>query len=697
MDDVLNRFFYPKAIAIIGASTDPMKLGGRPIDQTLRLGFQGKIYPVNPGSAEVQGLKAFASVGDLPDDTDCAIIVVPARGVEEAVSACAQKKIPLAVILSSGFAEAGEKGREAQARIVETARKAGMRLVGPNSMGGLSLETRFSATFTGICEHTGKDWPALGRVSIASQSGFIGSHLMGLLRDRGVGIAKWIATGNQADIDISDCVAHLARDSISDIIAVYVEGTTRPQALRTAFRLARDNGKIVVALKAGRTDEGAAAVASHTASMVGGYDVYEAVFKQDGVYCAGNIEEMTDIIAALSTGRSIFGDKLAIGTVSGGLGILSADEAAEHGFVLPTLSADLQTHVREGNPLATTRNPVDMGSLVNYDRVVDALGVRGDFDSVAFIIGHFGLLEHNMGALLQWLTDARAKQPDRFYCLVACLSDAWRLKFQEIGVFVCEELTRAIATMAAIRKLRAPHVGATTILPSVQAIDWKPEIFAGGERAAKQLVEQIGIPVVKDVLAANAQEAAAAARSFGGKVVLKVASADIAHKSDVGGVMLGLEGDDAVASAFEKIMANARKAVPQAKIDGLLVSPMVSGGIETIVGMKRDPVFGAAIMFGLGGIFVEIFHDTSLRVAPFSVATAHEMIREIKSYPLLAGARGRPVADIEALAGALSRLSVFASEQGGGFGSIEINPLIVLPKGQGVIAVDALVTPVDDG
>jgi acyl-CoA synthetase (NDP forming) len=697
MDDILNRFFYPKAIAIIGASTDPMKLGGRPIDQTLRLGFEGKIYPVNPGSPEVQGLKAFAAVSDLPDDTDCAIIVVPARGVEEAVAACAQKKIPLAVILSSGFAEAGEKGRVAQARIVETAAKAGMRLVGPNSMGGLSLESRFSATFTGICEHTGKDWPALGSVSIASQSGFIGSHLMGLLRDRGVGIAKWIATGNQADIDVSDCVAHLARDSISDIIAVYIEGTTRPQALREAFREARKRGKIVVALKAGRTDEGAAAVASHTASMVGGYDVYEAIFKQDGVHCAASIEEMTDMIAALSTGRRIPGNKLAVGTVSGGLGILSADEAAEHGFVLPTLVDDLQTHIREGNPLATTRNPVDMGSLVNYDRVVDALGVRADFDSVAFIIGHFGLLEHNMGALLQWLTDARAKQPDRFYCLVACLSDAWRLKFQEIGVFVCEELTRAIATMAAIRDMSAKAAQAATDLPKLAPIPHDSGIFAGGERAAKQLVEQMGIAVVKDALAATAQDAVAAARTFGGKVVLKVASADIAHKSDVGGVMLGLEGDEAVASAFEKIMANAHKAMPQAKIDGVLVSPMISGGVETIVGMKRDPVFGPAILFGLGGIFVEIFHDTSLRVAPFSVATAHEMIRAIKSYPLLAGARGRPVADIDALAEALSRLSVFAAEQGGAYGSIEINPLIVLPKGRGVMAVDALVTPIEPG
>ncbi len=695
MDDILNRFFYPKAIAIIGASGDPNKLGGRPVDQTLRLGFQGKIYPVNPGSAEVQGLKAYGEIAALPDDTDCAIIVVPARGVEEAVEACAAKKIPLAVILSSGFAEASEKGREAQLRIAAKASAAGMRLVGPNSMGGLSLESRFSATFTGICEHTGKDWPELGPVSIASQSGFVGSHLMGMLRDRGVGIAKWIATGNQADIDISDCISHLARDEITKVIAVYLEGTTRPAALRKAFQLARANGKTVIALKAGRTDEGAAAVASHTASMVGGYDVYEAVFKQDGVYCADSVEEMIDVIVACSTKRAIPGPRMAVGTVSGGLGILATDEATKHGFVLPTLEEHLQKHVREGNPLATVRNPVDNGSLVQYNRVVDALAVEGDFDSAIFIIGHFGLLEHNMGALHDWLAAARKRRPERYLALVACLSDEWQLKFQSLDIFVCDELTRAIAAMASVRSIQASTgVPELEKKPEVPAIAVANEIFTGGERAAKQLVEKIGVKTVGDVLAKNHTEAGAAARKFGGRVVLKIASPDIAHKSDIGGVMLGIEGEEAAARAFDMIMEKAAQAMPQARLEGVLVSPMISGGVETIVGMKRDAVFGPAIMFGLGGIFAEIFHDTALRVAPFGIETARQMIREVKSFPLLAGARGRPEADIEALAEALSRLSVFAASQGGAFGSIEINPLIVLPKGQGVIAVDALVTPV---
>ena len=691
MTDILSRFFYPKAIAIVGASSDPTKLGGRPVAQSLRLGFPGKIYPVNPGSADVQGLKGYSAVADIPDDSDFALVVVPARGVEAAIDACAAKKIPLAVILSSGFAEAGEKGREAQQRILEKAGAANMRLIGPNSMGGISFETRFSATFTGIGDHTGKDWPPFGPVSIASQSGFVGSHLMGMLRDRGLGIAKWVATGNQADIDLSECIMHLANDDVSEIIAVYIEGTTKPENLRAAFRLARERGKIVVALKAGRTEEGAAAVASHTASMVGGYDVYKAVFAQDGVHCAETVEELIDLVVAFSTKKRLAGGKLGVGTVSGGLGILTADAAPGHGFVTPVLPAHLQDNIREGNPLATTRNPVDMGSLVNYDRVVNALAIEGDFDAAMFIIGHFGLMEPGTARLHGWVAEARQKQPDRYFTLVACLSDAWRLKFQQLGVFVCEELTRAIAVMAAVRDHQAKRADADTPVAAPH-VAIAADVFTGGEKAAKQLVKAIGIPVVEDVLVADAAAAIAAAGGFGGKVVLKIASPDIAHKSEAGGVMLGLEGDDAVRAAFDTIMANARRYAPDARLDGVLVSPMISGGVETIVGMKRDAVFGPAIMFGLGGIFVEIFHDTALRVAPFGRETAMEMIRSIKSYPLLAGARGRPLADVEALADALSQLSHFATAQGSGFELIEINPLIVLPKGKGVIAVDALVS-----
>ena len=689
MGDILQKFFYPRGILFVGASSDPNKLGGRPVDQTKRLGFKGNIYPVNPGSAEIQGFKSYVSIAEAPDDADMAVIAVPAKGVEPAIEACAAKGIPLAVILSAGFAERDPDGQAVQDRIVAKAAAANMRLIGPNSMGGMSFETGFSATFTGIGDHTGKDWPKLGHISIASQSGFVGSHLMANLRDRGLGIAKWVATGNQADIDVSDCIAHLAGDEITRVIVTYIEGTTRPQALREALQLARKNGKPVIALKAGRTDFGAEAVASHTASLVGGYDVYETVFRQAGVHPARGIGELVDVTAAFATGRMPQGNSLGIGTGSGGFGIMASDDAHDCGFTLPALPEEGRQMVLAANPLATVRNPVDVGSLVPFGPMIKALSSIGQYDSIVLTIGHFGLLEHDMPKVLDHVRTAMEEHPEQFFSVVGDLSETWREKFQDIGVFYSPDVPGAMRAIAAVRDYHAqPRT------PDTAGIDIAGDIdlgeFRGGELAAKKLAEKIGIKITNDVLAADSEAAAMAARVISGPVVLKIASPDIAHKSEAGGVRVNIRGDAETKAVFEEIMDSARAYAPNAQLDGVLVSPMVAGGTEVILGVKRDPVFGPAVMIGLGGIFVEIFGDTSLRVPPFGLEEAYAMIRELKAYPLLSGARGRAKADLDALAEALVRLASFAHRYGSQFDSFEINPLIVLPEGQGAVAVDAL-------
>ncbi|MGE3247343.1 MAG: acetate--CoA ligase family protein [Beijerinckiaceae bacterium] len=692
MQDILQNFFYPRGILFVGASSDPQKLGGRPLDQTKRLGYKGQVYPVNPGSPDVQGFKSFASIADAPDDADFAVIAVPAKGVEAAVAACAQKGLPLAVILSAGFAEKDAEGEAAQERLVEIARKYGMRLIGPNSMGGMSFETGFSATFTGIGDHTGKDWPKLGNISIASQSGFVGSHLMAALRDRGLGVAKWVATGNQADIDVADCIAHMAADEISKIIVTYIEGTKKPAQLRAALELARANGKPVIALKAGRTDFGATAVASHTASLVGGYDVYETVLRQAGVYPARGVGELVDVTAAFATGRRPRGKTLGIGTGSGGFGIMASDDASDWGFMLPELPQEGKDLVLAANPLATVRNPVDVGSLVPFGAAIEALSRIGKYDSIILTIGHFGLLEHDMPKLLGHLEKAMTAQPEQYFCICGDLSESWREKFQAIGAFYAQDLPGAMRAIAAVRDYAAgpglEESPSAELQNDLKNIDLAA--FAGGELAAKKLAQKIGIRVTQDILAADAEAAAGAMQSIGGPVVLKIASPDIAHKSDAGGVRIGVEGDGAVRAAFTEIVASAKAYAPQARIDGVLVSPLVRGGTEVILGVKRDPVFGAAVMIGLGGIFVEIFGDTALRVPPFGMETVRAMIRELKAWPLLAGARGRKPADLEALAQAIVQLGAFADACGEKFESFEINPLIVLPEGEGAIAVDAL-------
>jgi len=695
VSDILDKFFYPRGILFVGASSDPRKLGGRPVDQTLRLGFAGNIYPVNPGSAEVQGLKAYASVADAPDDVDLAVIAVPARGVEAAVAACADKGVPLAAILSAGFAERDEEGRQAQERILELARKAGMRLIGPNSMGGMSFETRFSATFTSIGDHTGKDWPPFGPVSVASQSGFVGSHLMAVLRDRGLGVAKWAATGNQADIDVADVIDHMARDTVSRIIVVYLEGTTKPDLLRAALARARAKGKPVIVLKAGRSDLGAQAVAAHTASLVGGYEVYAAVFRQAGAILAGSIAELIELTAAFAGGRQPAGSDMGIVTGSGGLGILAADEAARRGFALPALPTAGGERIRAVNPLATVRNPVDMGSLVGFDVCVEALAESGLYDVNVMAIGHFGQLDESMVRLHRDVSRIVAACPNQYFCLVGRMSEHWVRQFQNIGVYVSEELVAAIGAIAKVRDTAAAvEVGAAPVAGEKRQPPPQLELsaYAGGEAAAKRLAEAIGIAVTADILASDAEAAVVAAAGIGGAVVLKISSPDIAHKSDAGGVRVGVEGAEAVRAAFAEICANASAFAPNARIEGVLVSPMVRGGTEVILGVRSDPAFGAAVMLGLGGVFVEIFGDTALRVPPFDRAQALAMIRELKAWPLLAGARGRPLADVDALADALVRLGAFAQQYGRDLEAFEINPLIVLPQGQGAIAVDALLT-----
>lgn len=689
MPDILDRFFHARSLAIVGASSDPDKLGGRPLRQCLELGFPGALLPVNPSSPTIQGVPAFASVEDLPDGIDCALIALPAKGVAGALEACARKGVPLAIVLSSGFAEHSEAGREAQERIFAKARAAGMRLVGPNSMGGISFERRISATFTSIGDHEGRTWPPLGAISIASQSGFIGSHLMGLLRDRGLGVAKWMATGNQADIDLADCIEHYARDEITRTIIVYLEGAGRPDALRAAFDLARSKGKPIIALKAGRTDLGARAVASHTASLIGGAQAYEAVFRRHGVHEARSLDEVVDLAAALDTGKTPKGGRLGVGTVSGGLGILLADAAAQNGFELPEMDAERQRTLREIHPLATTHNPVDVGSLGPFPAAAERLLDEG-YDALVFAIGHFGLLGAEMESFHDRLAALRAKHPETFVALVGCFTETWRRRFQQLELFVCEDPARAVAAMAAVRRIRGDLARDTrSAPPDVPAVDPETIAASGDERGARVLLRAIGVPVVADELARDARQAVEAARRIGGPLAMKVVSPDILHKSDIGGVLLDVSGDAAVTEGFETIMKRAREACPQARLEGVMLSPMAPKGVETIVGVTRDPVFGPIVMFGLGGVFVEIFRDTVVNVAPFGKAEAMEMIRSIASFPLLAGARGRPAADLEALADVLARISVFADRHADEIESMEINPLLATPSG--ALALDALI------
>ncbi len=475
-------------MAIIGASTDPTKIGGRPLQQSLELGYDGPIYPVNPKAEIVQGLPAFKTVGDVPGPVDLAVIAVPAKGVMLAIEACAEKRVSLAVILSAGFAEHGEAGLAEQDQILDMARAADMRLIGPNSMGGLSLESRFSATFTAQNMHEGKGWPNLGSVSIASQSGFVGSQLMVLLRERGIGVAKWVATGNQCDVDVAECVQHLAEDKITRVIIVYLEGASDGARLIRAFDTARQNKKPVVILKVGSSDLGARAAISHTASLVGGDRVYGAVFRQCNVYRAGSLEELIDVVAACDAGPIPRGTGLGVATASGGIGVILADEAEVLDFDLPELGDEAQARIHEAAPLTTTVNPVDMGTMQFFHMAMEELLADEAYGTIIAAIGHFGFLAAPMDLFLSRMEEYRSQHPDRFIALSTNMTEERRGSFQRLGIFVCEDPGWALKASAVARDIfMGFEASPPDPPPQIPSMELSPGRLAGGEKAAKEI------------------------------------------------------------------------------------------------------------------------------------------------------------------------------------------------------------------
>lgn len=696
MASVLRHLFRPQDVAVIGASDDATKLGGRLFRQNRALGFAGRLHPVNPKAATVQGIRAVPDIESVQVDLDCAIIALPALAVPEAVEACGRRGVPLAVVFASGFAEHDEAGIALQSRITAIARAGRVRLVGPNSMGALSLAHRFSATFTAIeHHHNNQGWPRPGRVAVASQSGAVGTQILVQLRERGVGIAHWLATGNEADLDVADAIACLAEDEDVHVIAAYLEGAKDGAKLRAALRQAREAGRIVVVLKVGRSAEGARAAATHTASLAGEDAAFDAVFAAEGALRAASLEQLVDIVAAADACPLPRARALGIATNSGGVGVMLADAAAAHGIAVPELPQAVQTRLREMSPLASPRNPADTGAAGMNDlrlvlRFADAVLDAGLPATISFL-SHLGLIDGQITALLPDLADLRARFPDRPQFLVGNLLPGARQAAQMAGWPVFEEPVRAVAALDALARLAefraAPVDDDLPELPENPA----PTDGAGSETAGKRLLRAIGIPATIDILAHSAAEAIAAAGEDA--VALKIASPDIAHKSDLGGVRLDVRGAEGVAEAHDSILAAIREAAPDARIDGVLVSPMAGPGVEMILGVVHDAVFGPMVLLGMGGVFAEILRDTVLRPAPFGRAAARSMIRSLRGFPLLDGARGRPPSDVAALADALVRLSVWADRQRGCLASVDINPLLVRPSGAGVLALDALVVP----
>jgi len=696
-DSSLSRLFDPQGIAIVGASATPGKIGAMPISLLLQHGYGGRIIPVNPRADTIAGLPAVPGLDTLDADVDLAILAVPAAHAAQALERARPGQVGAAVVFTSGFSETGAQGAAEQDRLCAIARERGIRLLGPNCLGFMNVRRNVYATFSPA---PANGIVAAGGIGMVSQSGAFGAYAYSMARERGLGLSHWISTGNEADIDVADCIEWLTRDADTRVIMAYMEGCRDGAKLRRALAAARAAGKPVVITKIGRTQAGAQAAASHTAALAGDDAVYDALFRQYGALRARTIEEFFNLGYALDTWkRPPQGRRLGIFTISGGVGALMADEAADTGLALPEPAADAQARLLQRVPFASGRNPVDVtGQAVSEPGLLlataDDMLADGRYDALAVFLAAAGSSEALWPTFEAFARQMQARHPEVPLAISALFPPARRRELEQLGCLVFPDPSAAVRTIGAVAGLAA-QAGRDGVddapTPASAPADAPPLQDAYNEVQAMALLRQAGLPASPCTLASDADAAVRAVAGNDMPVVLKVVSPDITHKSDVGGVKLNLRGEDAVRRAYADIMASVRQHRPDARIDGVLVAPMAPKGVECIAGVHGDPVFGPVVMFGLGGVFVEVLKDVSFRLAPFGRDDALAMIREIKGYALLQGARGAPACDIDALADALAALSRFAHARRADFRSVEINPLLALPEGQGVVALDAVV------
>ncbi|BEP58504.1 acetate--CoA ligase family protein [Variovorax sp. V118] len=688
----LSALFAPRAIAVVGASSNAQKIGGIPVDYQRRFGFEGALYPVNPNADRIQDLPAFPSLRAIGQPVDLAILAVPSALVDGALDDAIAAGVKGVVLFSSGFAEVGAEGAAAQARLGDKARAAGVRLVGPNCLGFMNIARHVYATFS-PAPGVGRVMP--GRIGLVSQSGAFGAYAYAMARARGVGLSLWATTGNEADVQVADCLAWLAQDPDTDVIMAYMEGCRDGPRLRAALALAQANGKPVVMVKVGRTALGAEAAASHTAALAGDDAVYDAVFRQYGVLRARNLTEFFDLAHSAAVAGRPRDRSIGLFTLSGGVGALMADEASAQGLDAQPLSEAAQDTLRSWVPFAAPRNPVDITGQVTNDMTLIDRTARVMLDDQGFaswmgFLAAAGASDAFWPVLRSLVASLREAYPDTLLAVSTLLSPERRAELEAMRCLVFADPSDGIRTIAALAGLKPAAAVAATPASTKAPLTLAPGTMS--EPDALALLADAGVPVVAHRVVRSADEAAAAAEALGEAVVVKIVSADIPHKSDVGGVALGLRGAAQARAAFERTRDLALTARPEARLDGALVARMLTGGVECIAGVHRDPVFGPVLMFGLGGIHVETLRDVSLRALPITRDDALAMVRELRAFAILNGARGRPPVDLDSIADALCALADFAQRAGDSLDSAEINPLIARPQAEGgCVAVDALV------
>ncbi len=688
----LRALLAPRSIAVLGASPDAAKLNGRVLKYLRDKGYAGRVFPVNPKHESVCGWRCYPSVADLPEPADLAIIALPAKVVAAAVGDCGRARIAAAIVFSSGFAEMGAAGRELEERLVAAARAANVRLLGPNNLGLVNAFERVLATFS---QYANGETPA-GPVGFVTQSGAFGTAIAALARARGLGLGYFVNTGNEADISFAEVMAEVLADSRIRVGAGYIEGFKDGAGTIALAEAALAAGKPLVLAKVGKSGAGARAAASHTGSLAGEDAVFDGVAKQFGIVRARNEEHMLDLVDVLACCGLPDGKGLGIVTQSGGAGVLMADRAEESGLTLPALADATRQRLRAAIPeFGAVANPVDVTAQFIADpwSLREAVLAVLDDPQVHVGIVWLQLMEAHVEVLARIFAEIKTSSRKPFVvCWVAAPVAALRA-LRALGIAVLRGAEPAIDAVAGLVRYSAARRhwladAASRAALSLPAVALPQRKGAATSVEAARLLEAAGVPLAAHAFAASAEDAARAAESLGYPVAVKIESADILHKTEVGGVRLGLRNSGEVVAAHAAVLAAARTHRPEARIDGVLVQAMAEGTLEFVIGLKRDPVFGTVVMAGLGGVLIEVLKDVAFRKAPVSVAEAGRMLDELKGRALLSGFRGKPAVDRERLVQLVSSVSCLGAALGERLRELDLNP--VLLSADGAIAVDWL-------
>ncbi|MBV1687322.1 acetate--CoA ligase family protein [Novosphingobium sp. G106] len=683
----LNPLLSPRSIAVVGASDNPKRIGGVPVSLLKRAGFE-RLYPVNPKNELVQGLKAYPDIESIPEVVDLVVVALSAEATLPYLERCHALGIPAALVFAAGYAETNEpEGIARQEALTAFAKRTGMKVAGPNAMGNVNFTDGVFTTFGPTFQ---PDDPA-GEIALVTQSGNMCATLFRIARRAGVAFSQVINTGNEASVELADYLNHLADDPNTSAALCYIEELRDGPKFLAAAAKFRAAGKLLAVFKVGASEKGAEATRSHTAALAGDSAAYDAAFARAGVARASELSVLADLAYLHSLGSKIGGSNCAILSISGAAGAILSDALALGGADVPTLPADVQAALAAQIPgHSMVSNPIDMtGNIVNSnDFLSECIRLALTPDEIDV------LLLYTPGSFLTNAIDqiekaAAASAKAIVVIDTYAMADRARLAAAGVGYFDdFDRAARAIAAYGHWKKGSVETAAAPTALASWPALP--ADRSALSETEGKEALAAFGVPVVHDALVQSAEEARAAAEKIGYPLVAKLVSPDVAHKTEHGLIRLGLSDADAVVYAFDAMMAKGR-SMPGVHIEGVTLEPMLQGGVEILAGVTRDPVFGWMLTVGLGGVWTELMQDACHSLLPVEAAQAETMLRSLKGFKLLDGYRGAPKADVAAAAKAIAALGEAVLAGGDRLREVEINPLLVLPEGQGAVAVDALV------